>query len=284
MPNDRPTLEALRVKFEKLDAKLEESDEDHPLGRRLRRSLSWLERADSGEFDDDVRYIFLWVAFNAAYADDRDRDFDERRRYKEYFKKLTEKENNKYRIHNVLRYELMDSCFSLVGNKYVFTKFWNFLDKGRFIEDDWKKSQEGKSFEYDYKKVRKFLISYERLGPMPAALQKAGFASREDTTRILDILFQRLYVLRNQIMHGSATSHMWSDPSRSESRGRSTSTEVSSLNRSQVGDGVRVLEFLVPLFLDIMMDHPEMDREEYWGKLPYPVRSDIREDRCGTRR
>ena len=279
MPNDRPTLEALRVKFEKLDAKLEESNEDHPLRRRLRRSLSWLERADSGEFDDDVRYLFLWISFNAAYSDDNKDTRDgnkEWTRYKRYFDKLTEKYHS--RIYNAFRCkEIRDSIFSLMENKYVFRGFWNFLDHRWFKEDDWKKSKDGKSFERDCQKMRELLGVGLQSRSMKSAFQKAGFASREDTTRILDILFQRLYVLRNQIMHGSATSHMWSDPSRSESHGRSTSTEVNPLNQSQVEDGVRILEFLAPLFLDIMMDHPEIGQEEYWGKLPYPVRSDIRE-------
>ena len=276
MPNERPTLEALRDKFEKLDAKLKKSDEDHPLRRRLRRSLSWLERADSRKLDDDVRYIFLWVAFNAAYADD-DRDtrdgVNERKRHKRYFKKLMEKDHS--HIYNVFRSEIKDSILSLVENKYVFQGFWNFLDKGWFNEDNWRESREGKSFESDCEKVRGLLGSGKHLGSMRVAFREVDIASRDDTTCILVILFERLYVLRNQIMHGSATSHTWSDPKNSESRERSTSTEASSLNRSQVEQGARIMKFLMPLFLDIMMDHPE----EFWGNIPYPVRFDIREDR-----
>lgn len=46
---------------------------------------------------------------------------------------------------------------------------------------------------------------------------------------------------------------------------RSTSTEDGSLNQRQVEGGVQILEFLVPLFLDVMMGHPEMAQKEYWG-------------------
>ena len=281
MPNERPTLEALRVKFEKLDTKLKVSNEDHPLRRRLRRSLSWFERANSGELDDDVRYICLWISFNAAYSDD-DRDtrdgVKERTRYKRYFSRLAEKDHS--RIYNAFRCkEIRDSIFSMMKNKYVFRGFWDFLDDRWFNEDDWKKSSNGESFESDCRRVSELLGVGSQSGPMQTAFQKAGLSSSENTIHILDMLFQRLYVLRNQIMHGSATSHTWSDPNRSESHGRSTSTEAGSLNRSQVGDGVRILKFLVPLFLDVMMDHPEIKKEEYWGKLPYPVRFDIREDR-----
>jgi len=37
------------------------------LNLRLHRALSWLKRAEMAE-DDDGRFIFLWIAFNAAYA------------------------------------------------------------------------------------------------------------------------------------------------------------------------------------------------------------------------
>lgn len=35
---------------------------------RLHRALSWLGRAEQEKDDDDARFLFLWVAFNAAYA------------------------------------------------------------------------------------------------------------------------------------------------------------------------------------------------------------------------
>ena len=69
-----------------------------------------------------------------------------------------------------------------------------------------------------------------------------------DTKVVLNNLLDRLYVLRNQLMHGGAT---W--------RG--------SVNRAQVGDGARIMAFLVPLFVGLMMSHPEID----WGPPDYPV-------------
>ncbi|MGB5291682.1 MAG: hypothetical protein WBN41_09580, partial [Lysobacterales bacterium] len=35
---------------------------------RVHRALSWLYRAEQEVEDHDARFIFLWVAFNAAYA------------------------------------------------------------------------------------------------------------------------------------------------------------------------------------------------------------------------
>ncbi len=52
----------------------------HPtsLTLRIHRALSWLNRAEQAE-DIDGKFIFLWIAFNAAYAqelDDSDRTSD----------------------------------------------------------------------------------------------------------------------------------------------------------------------------------------------------------------
>ena len=291
MPNEQLTLKDLRVKFEKLDAEIKASkDEDHPLRRRLRRSLSWFERAGSDGLDDDVRYIFLWVAFNAAYADAQDFRQDEWnrewKRYNRYFEKLTKKVNDVYRIHNILECELGKECLSLVGNRYVSRGFWSFLDDsaGSFNEEKWKESGYGKLFQSECRRVRELLGFDDRPRLIRAALEEIGFADRSNTIDLLNILFRRLYVLRNQIMHGSSTSQAWTDPKRLDSREGPISTEDGSLNRSQVEDGVRILGCLMPLFLDVMMDHPELEQEEYWGRLLYPVRSDIREDRRRTRR
>ena len=75
-----------------------------------------------------------------------------------------------------------------------------------------------------------------------------GLSTRTDTLVILNNLFDRLYVLRNQLMHGGAT---WQG----------------SVNRAQVGDGARIMAFLAPLFVGLMMAHPDED----WGLPDYPV-------------
>ena len=79
--------------------------------------------------------------------------------------------------------------------------------------------------------------------------KKVKFALRDqDTKAILSTLFDRLYVLRNQPVHGGAT---WN----------------SFVNRSQVQDGARIMIFVVPLFIDLMMDNSDKN----WGAPHYPV-------------
>lgn len=69
-----------------------------------------------------------------------------------------------------------------------------------------------------------------------------------DTVKILSLVFDRLYVSRNQMVHGGST---WGG----------------KVNRHQVRDGAAILGFLLPVFVDLMMDNPHED----WGVPFYPV-------------
>ena len=68
------------------------------------------------------------------------------------------------------------------------------------------------------------------------------------TEIVLAIVFERLYVLRNQLVDCGATWH-------------------SKVNRPQVSDGTRILGTLVPIIIELMISHPELD----FGENLYPV-------------
>lgn len=68
-----------------------------------------------------------------------------------------------------------------------------------------------------------------------------------DTVAILRTLFRRLYCVRNQLFHGNATFG-------------------GDKNRSQIGDGAKILGALLPLVVDIMMTNHAHD----WGRIQYP--------------
>ncbi|PQV57939.1 exodeoxyribonuclease-5 [Defluviimonas denitrificans] len=42
------------------------------MGLRVHRAISWVGRSEACDGDDDARFLFLWIAFNAAYADERE--------------------------------------------------------------------------------------------------------------------------------------------------------------------------------------------------------------------
>lgn len=234
MTGGAPSYESLKAKSEALDRS--------PFSLRLHRSLSWIERANH-EDGTDAKFIFFWVAFNAAYAVDRKaeerkwgRELREWERHENYLETLSRLSCK--RIHSIITGKLSVPVRDLMGNVYVFRGFWESLDDEPFDWENWSHKQQ---FESERDEVRR----------------RFGISSHDNTTWILKKLFDRLYVLRNQLMHGCAT-------------------QSGFLNRRQVEDGSKILGLLVPLFLDIMLNHPEED----WGRISYPVRDDIREDRA----
>jgi hypothetical protein len=190
---------------------------------RVHRALSWLGRAEDENDDLDVCFVLLWIGFNAIYAADIDEALSgERDRFKAFFATLLSLDRDD-RIYDVVWKRFPNEIRLLLNNKFVFSPFWAHQN-GVVGYEDWA----------------------ERLSSSQRAINAA--LARHDTPRILSVIFDRLYVLRNQLIHGGAT---WN----------------SSANRDQVRDGAAVLHWLLPIFIDIMMDHPEQE----WGMPHYPV-------------
>ena len=195
------------------------------MGLRAHRAISWIGRAETCGDDDDARFVFLWIAFNAAYADEREFQAaapGERAAFVDYFGRLVALDDGR-RIYKALWQRFSGPVRMLMENRYVFNPFWQHHNGiGGFAdwEDRFKTS------------ARSFAQAFQ-----------AG-----DSARVLSFVFDRLYVLRNQLVHGGST---WN----------------SGVNRAQVRDGAAILAFLMPVFVDLMMDNPEKD----WGKPFYPV-------------
>lgn len=217
--NDLPDFNALKAKQRALRDSFHEN-----LSLRVHRALSWLDRAEQCGEDADARFIFLWIAFNAAYAEDQGDAAPNAARslFSAYFNKLVPLDSER-RIYNALWHRFSGPVRLLLDNQYVYHRFWSHQNQLPGFED-WE---------------QRFATARQRA-------QQA--LMRQDTQIILTTLFDRLYVLRNQLIHGGAT---WG----------------SSVNRAQVRDGAAILAFLIPLFIDLMMDNPNQS----WGKAHYPV-------------
>jgi hypothetical protein len=210
--------DALKAKQRKLRDRFPE-----PLTLRVHRALSWYGRAEQESNDTDVRFILLWIGFNAAYAADVERALsNERDHFASFFRTLIGLDADQ-RIYDAVWDRFSNEIRMLLQNKYVFAPFWAYHN-GVPANEDW----------------------HKRL----AASQKvvANAVAKRDTAKILSVMFDRLYVLRNQLIHGGATWH-------------------SSVNRDQVRDGAAVMGCLLPVFIEIMMDHPERE----WDMPHYPV-------------
>ena len=190
-----------------------------PLRVRIHRSISWLTRAEHESDDPDARYIFLWIAASAGEC-----GFDqaERQRVKRFSDKLLDRDSGN-KLPQALLSPFSGPTRTLVENKHVFEPFWRALR-----EHDGSGAWEA-SFVSSKKVAMKALMGKE-------------------TGTLLSIVLDRLYVLRNQLVHGGAT---WGGKT----------------NRAQVKDGVAILGTLVPIMLEVMMQAEDDEFEA----IAYPV-------------
>lgn len=209
---------------EHLKARLKQAGDEMPEVTRIRlhRAISWLKRAEQEPGDHDARFIFLWIAFNAAYAHEFGFEQPERELLRGFLAKLVKVDAGKT-LHQVVFKEFSGPVRTLIDNKYVFDPFW------RALRDHDASGQWGERFNRDKKAALRAVVS-------------------SDAVTVLGVIFDRLYVLRNQLVHGGAT---WN----------------SKVNRRQVGDGANLLHSLLPAMIALMLDHPELD----YGEISYPV-------------
>ena len=139
------------------------------------------------------------------------------------------------RIADGINVRIAGPIIDLIDNQFVFHEFW-------YSSDDAAARREFESYRDQARGWLKQIGRDTRYGSLRWAEYK-----------LLEHVFRRLIVLRNQLMHGSAT-------------------ESGFMNSRQVECGARILEVLVPTFLDIMLDNPHED----WGRVPYKVSEENR--------
>jgi hypothetical protein len=154
---------------------------DRNLKLRTHRALSWLQRAEKEVTDDDARFIFLWISFNALYGRDipGKKHEGERVLYRKFLKGLVvfDKDND---LRELVFQTQRGRISYLIENKYVYTPFW----------DDVAGLDSGKDWEERFQAEKK---------------NSHGFVESDDLQGFLEVLMSRLYELRNQLVHGSST-------------------------------------------------------------------------------
>ena len=105
---------------------------------RIHRALSWLDRAEQCGDDHDARFIFLWVAFNAAYANEIDdrADFTEQKVFRHFIERLVALDDET--LYQLVWTEFSGSIRLLLDNRYVFGPFWEFQN-GKISEEEWQR-------------------------------------------------------------------------------------------------------------------------------------------------
>src|SRR3546814_986600 len=106
-------------------------------GLRVHRAISWIGRAEAGVEDDDARFVFLWIAFNAAYADETEFQVGqpgERAAVVGYFSRLIAL-NQERRIYRAIWQRFSGPVRLLMENRYVFSPFWQQHNRIAGVED-----------------------------------------------------------------------------------------------------------------------------------------------------
>lgn len=198
-------------------------DINETLKIRLHRAESWLKCANNYSEDNDIAFISQWIAFNSCYLTDSEKEkrLCERESFINFFKSLVEYDKHN-KIENCLWNNYSDFIRTLIGNQYVYSQFWISVLIG---DSDWKES-----FENSKKIALKAL-------------------AERNVVLVMNVVLDRLYCLRNQLMHGGATYH-------------------SKVNRQQVKDGKKMLSELMPIIIEIMK---YSGNRHDWGKISYPV-------------
>lgn len=150
-----------------------------PVRLRIHRSFSWLQQAVNSS-DDDVKFMCLWVAFNAAYAKDLQSRLPSADKvgFREFLQKVCRHQHQD--LHHLVWDTYSQGIRNLLNNQYVFQPFWDFHN-GLVSESAWQEE-----FETAKKKSLRALKD-------------------NDTSTVLMVAFERIYTLRNQIFHGGAT-------------------------------------------------------------------------------
>lgn len=238
-PYGTPQAQRLEARFSEFPARYDGSPYAN-LMLRMRRITSWLTRAEqelfeSEEPDPDAAFVFYWMAFNAAYGEKIPGKI-EWEIFNDYLGRLLFYDNKENVIYNALRNSISrDVVLSFIDNQYLYWRFWRHHNGERGY-NKWRCD-----FASENQKVRDAL---DRTVPGGKVLPGGP---QDDRRFVLEKLFSRMYMFRNQMIHGATTYK-------------------SLVARAQVEDGARIMALLVPLFIELMMNKSDVD----WGVPEYP--------------
>jgi hypothetical protein len=204
-----------------LSRKLKASELPETLTIRIHRAISWIKSAEKQDGNLDMKFISLWIALNTCYAVDLNgiSSKPERAKLRDFTSSLVQYDRS--RLYNLFWEKFSGPVRMLIENKFVYEKFWEF-NRGEI---------------QDY------------LTPFNKSITTAhNCLSKENIEGLLEIVLERLYTLRNSIVHGGATYN-------------------SKLNRVQLRDACNIMQLLVPIIIDIMIENKDHD----WGDIAYPV-------------
>ena len=207
---------------------------------RTHRAITWLRCWEKcPETNPDEHFVFLWIAFNAAYAQHDDavlagkKEFvKEMKKIKEFLSAIADRDDNLRLVDIVDKFK--DDIFEIIKKEFLSGDYW----KAR-TQKAWKAARSKKD-------------GFDRQVEQVETALRPSYRSKKKIKDVLLPTFERLYILRNQVLHGGATYG-----------GR--------YNRRSLEPGSAILGACMPAILEIMLDalkkQPNM---RVWGKVEYP--------------
>lgn len=204
-----------------------------PFDRRIERAETWIDGAHKQQDDPDAQIIFFWIAFNALYGVEPLAPITDApkatKQFEMFFVHLLKCDKDEA-IQREVWDELADPICRLMRNHFVFSPFWK----------------------YQYGTIKRDAAWRRQFNEANRKFWNAWW--EKNVLQVLMGIFERLYVLRNQLMHGGAR---WQ----------------SGRNGPQVRDGLAILLALVPILVKVM----KSCEREGWGELAFPPIDDPNE-------
>ena len=183
--------------------------------------MAILKRAEKEQNDPDASFIFYRIAFNSIYADIDNNELPEKSKFNIFFNQILKLDDGK-KVYSLLWIRFNNEIKSLLNNQYIFQPFWRHM-------------------------IDRSFPGWEEL--FNKANKRVEYALKDQNSHvIISVLMERLYVLRNQLIHGGAT---WNG----------------TKNRDQVLMGNNILRDFIPCLLEIMLKNPTTN----WGDNNFPI-------------
>jgi hypothetical protein len=186
---------------------------------RMHRAISWLFACENGE-NVDLSFLSAWIGFNACYSVPPENAGEtENARMWKFLQEVIEQDDHRL-IASYIFEEQIGLIDSLMSIQYLFKQFWISIHV----------QEEGWDAEYEIQNTRLLIDRDQR-----------------NTLSHCNAIVQRVYVLRNQVIHGGATFE-------------------SSMNREQMNICNQFMHGLLLRIINVMMKKPLYD----WGSTNYP--------------
>ena len=227
--------------------------------RRIARMSTWISHAEaiSGEEEAHIRFLFYWIAYEAAYQmnETRGSKVEHEKERREFHQRLAD--HHWVRLQSILRAQEND-VVDILELRQAHPSFW----RRRKVRKGDKVAETAEAWEWDFRSwVRSAKKDLKKAVRYQKRLNEADWYQRKIAGTLiaetLNDLFENLNVVRNQIVHGGSAGP--------DSRGR-----------TQVIRGARLMSAFVPCFHDGIKANLKGD----WGEPPFPHVGSGPDDEC----